>query len=321
MRPLAVRRTRRSGGARAGARPVAGVFLGRAGLAPVVRDADRPRSGRPRAGMGSPPASPTTSPPSNPSAARSSDPRLNGGGGASGLGGSGSVRAELRAMKVLEGMALRDREAPSRVMFGPHETNLGWDGRSSAPRGLLRAPGGGRRRRRGGRGGVGHALGLALRAVPRRRVRARLGRDRRRRPRPAAWRWPPRPQGGGDRRRTASSVAGAERRPRGEPRDAQVMGTTTSTVVGPAGGGAGAAATGRGQRQPEQPGAPVPVRPDEPPRRRVRQDRLRFAREVLHAVRSGAAGHRGPPAVVRRAGSVGRHRAQRRQIASTWPPG
>lgn len=30
-------------------------------------------------------------------------------------------------MKLLEAMALRDRMAPSRVMFGPHETNLGWD--------------------------------------------------------------------------------------------------------------------------------------------------------------------------------------------------
>ncbi|MGZ4716382.1 MAG: mycofactocin system FadH/OYE family oxidoreductase 1 [Acidimicrobiales bacterium] len=30
-------------------------------------------------------------------------------------------------MKVLEPLTLRDREAPSRVLFGPHETNLGWD--------------------------------------------------------------------------------------------------------------------------------------------------------------------------------------------------
>jgi 2,4-dienoyl-CoA reductase (NADPH2) len=30
-------------------------------------------------------------------------------------------------MKVLEPLTVRDRQVPSRVLFGPHETNLGWD--------------------------------------------------------------------------------------------------------------------------------------------------------------------------------------------------
>src|SRR4051794_18149740 len=49
------------------------------------------------------------------------------GGRAGRIGAGRGASARLRAMKVLEGMALRDREAPSRVLFGPHETNLGWD--------------------------------------------------------------------------------------------------------------------------------------------------------------------------------------------------
>ena len=52
-------------------------------------------------------------------------------------------------MRLLEPLALRGATAPNRVLFGPHETNLGWD-RSISERHLAYYE----RRARGGAGVV-----------------------------------------------------------------------------------------------------------------------------------------------------------------------
>ncbi len=204
-----------------------------------------------------------------------------------------------------------------------------------APRRLLRAAGRRRRRHRGGRGGVGPRLGLALRAVPAgRRVRARLGRDRRRRctpRRPGAGRRIGHTGGQGSSAYSQRPLLGAERRPRGQhPRDAQGDGARrhrrrrAGLRRGRRAGHAQRARRGRGQRRAEQPRAPVPLRPHQPARRRVRH-RPAALRPRGAARRAGRCrrGHRRPAAVVRRAGALGRHRARggRRDRGRRWRRG
>ena len=118
--------------------------------------------------------------------------------------------------RLVDPVAVAGRTAPSRVVFGPHETNLGRGrGHQRPARRLL--PGAGRRRgrRRGHRDGLGPPVGLALRAGPAgRAVRAGLGRGGRGLPsprHPGAGRAGPRRRPGVERLLAVGAV-GARRR-------------------------------------------------------------------------------------------------------------
>ena len=113
---------------------------------------------------------------------------------------------------LTEPVGLGPRRAPSRVMFGPHETNLGQrPGHLGAARRLLRAAGGGGLRRHRDRDRQRAPVGLALRArAAGRGLRAGLGPDRR-------------------RLRAARSAGAGRARPR---RDAGLLGILPVRAVG-----------------------------------------------------------------------------------------
>ena len=117
------------------------------------------------------------------------------------------------------------RTAPSRVVFGPHETNLGRGrGHQRPPCRLLPGPGGGGCRRGGHRDGLGPPVGLALRAGPAgRAVRARVVGGGRGLPpprHPGAGRAGPLRRPGVERLLAVGDVGAVAGGRRGQPRDA-----------------------------------------------------------------------------------------------------
>ncbi len=213
---------------------------------------------------------------------------------------------------------LGPRRAPCRVMFGPHETNLGQaPGNLAAARRLLCAAGVGGLRRHRDRDGERAPVRLALRArAAGRGLRPGLGRGRR--GLPATW-------------RAAAGRARARR-------DAGLLGVLPVRALGAvAGAGRGFARAAHGdggradrraggrirrrrrlgrrvrarrcrnQRRPALAAAPVPVRADQPARRRLRPGPA--AAHRARAARRAGRPRDGPcaraAAVLRRAGPLG----------------
>ena len=228
-------------------------------------------------------------------------------------------------MKLLEPLALGPRTAPNRVMFGPHVTNLGDDDRCFTARHVAYYE----RRARGGCGTI-VVEGASVhdsdwpyeRAPAGRARRARLGGDRRRLPAPRR----ARPRLARPRRRPGlvglqpGAAVGAVTRPRGRlPRGAEVDGARGHRRRRRRVRRGGPTRRGRrlrrrgDQRRPAQPRPPVPVRPDQPPWRRVGHRPLapRPVGDRRRAPGDRPRRRRRPAPVLRRARPVGRHHARR----------
>ena len=241
------------------------------------------------------------------------------------------------AMRLLEPLQLGPRTAPNRILFGPHVTNLGDDDRCFTARHTAYYE----RRARGGCGTI-VVEGASVhesdwpyeRAPLAARAARRVGGDRRRLPAPRL-----------ARRRLA--------RPR---RRAGLVGLQPSAAVGAVAGAGGGVARGpqvdggrghrrrhrrlrrrrhgcrrcrvrrrRDQRRPAQPRAPVPVRADEPARRRVgrrppalrpHRDHRRARRRRAPTTSSGCACR----ATRSRRGRASRRRWRRRSPPTSSPP-
>ena len=219
-------------------------------------------------------------------------------------------------------VTLAGRAAQSRVMFGPHETNLGREGdRAFSPRHVAYYE----RRAAGGAGLIVtetasvHAVRLAVRAGPagHRRRPAAGGRSPRRASRTAPWCWPawatpacrvppPTPRRRCGARPVSRTRSPARCRWRWAPPE---IGALTAGFAAAARLAVAAGADGveidAGARAAAP---PVPLRPDQPPGRRLR---LRPAAADPGGARRGpgryrARAHPGPAAVLRRAGPLGR---------------
>ena len=254
------------------------------------------------------------------------------------VGGTGRSRRDCAgAMRLLEPLALGPRTAPNRVMFGPHVTNLGDDDRryTAPPHRLLRAPGARRVRHDRRRGRQRPRVGLAVRAGATGGAGRRgLGGDRRRLPArtaPLVVASLDHAGGQGSSAYNQAPLWAPSRVPEVATREVPKW-MEADDIAAVVAGFAAAAGTARAA-------GCDGVEINAGQHSLVRQflsgltnqrgdewgaDRLRFAREVIDAVRAavGAGTDRRAAAVVRRARAVGRHHARRWRRGSPprwWP--